>query len=169
MHPVIATLLNSPTSIATAESCTGGQLAAALTAAPGSSAYFHWGAVTYSNAAKRSMLGVSPQTLDCEGAVSDAVVREMAQGARRYSGCQVAIATSGVAGPGGGSPTKPVGLVWMALASAGGCVSFQRVFSGDRAAIQSAAVAACLDALAEHLAAVGAPAPVQPSHSPDPS
>ncbi len=147
MHPVIERLLTHPLSIATAESCTGGQLAAALTAAAGSSAYFHWGVVTYSNEAKQSLLGVAADTLSTHGAVSEAVVREMAEGARRLSGCQFALATSGVAGPGGGSADKPVGLVWMALAHEGGCIAFSECFDGDRAAVQSRAVTACLDRL----------------------
>lgn len=100
--------------LATAESCTGGLIAAAITAIPGSSAWFERGFVTYSNQAKREMLGVHPGTLDMHGAVSEAVVKEMAEGAISASEATVSVAVSGVAGPGGGSAAKPVGLVCLA-------------------------------------------------------
>jgi nicotinamide-nucleotide amidase len=97
--------------LATAESCTGGWASMALTAVAGSSAWFERGFVTYSNAAKQDMLGVQSETLAAHGAVSEAVVREMAQGAVARSGAQAGLAISGIAGPGGGSAAKPVGLV----------------------------------------------------------
>jgi len=100
--------------LATAESCTGGLAAAAITAVPGSSGWFDRGFVTYSNQAKREMLGVHPGTLEMHGAVSEAVVTEMAEGAISASDAEVSIAISGVAGPGGGSAAKPVGLVCLA-------------------------------------------------------
>jgi nicotinamide-nucleotide amidase len=102
--------------LALAESCTGGGIAEAITAVPGSSAWFDRGFVTYSNASKMDMLGVKPETLDAHGAVSEKVVREMAQGALRHSQAQVSIAVSGIAGPDGGTPEKPVGTVWLAWA-----------------------------------------------------
>ena len=100
--------------IATAESCTGGMVAAALTDPPGASATFLWGAVTYANAAKVDMLGVGAGTLDAHGAVSEPVAREMADGVRRRSGATIAVAVTGVAGP-GGSDRKPEGRVCFAV------------------------------------------------------
>src|SRR5262245_50128834 len=97
--------------LTTAESCTGGGIAAAVTAVAGSSAWFERGFVTYSNAAKREMLGVQEATLQAHGAVSEPVVREMAAGALQHSTAQVAVAVSGIAGPDGGTPAKPVGTV----------------------------------------------------------
>ena len=105
--------------LATAESCTGGLIASMLTRIPGSSVGFHAGYVTYSNAIKESALGVQTQTLASHGAVSEAVVREMAEGAMQRSGANYAIAVSGIAGPDGGSADKPVGTVWLAWGSLG--------------------------------------------------
>ena len=100
--------------VATAESCTGGWISKAITDVPGSSAVFAYGIVSYSNDAKESLLGVNAITLEANGAVSAAVVEEMASGALRLSGADVAVAVSGVAGPDGGSDEKPVGTVWFA-------------------------------------------------------
>jgi nicotinamide-nucleotide amidase len=100
--------------LATAESCTGGWIAKAITDVPGSSAWFEQGFVTYSNAAKRDLLGVQAVTLQVHGAVSEPVVREMAQGALTRSSAHLAVAVSGIAGPEGGSVSKPVGTVWLA-------------------------------------------------------
>src|SRR5215217_7935602 len=108
--------------VATAESCTGGWVSEAITMIPGSSAWFERGFVTYTYISKREMLGVKSETLDAHGAVSEAVVREMAQGALKASHAQVALAVSGTAGPGGGTPQKPVGTVWFAWALEGGDV-----------------------------------------------
>jgi nicotinamide-nucleotide amidase len=102
--------------IATAESCTSGWIAKVMTDVAGSSAWFECGYVTYSNAAKIRDLGVSQQTLDSYGAVSEQTVREMARGALRVSGADIAVAVSGIAGPDGGVPGKPVGTVWFAIA-----------------------------------------------------
>ena len=120
--------------LAVAESCTGGMVAAALTDVPGASAVFDRGFVTYSNEAKSELIGVKPQTISRYGAVSQYVAREMATGALAHSNADIAIATTGIAGPGGGSDRKPVGLVWFALAEKGGVVRAERrVFgSGDR-------------------------------------
>ena len=117
-------------SVGTAESCTGGLVAQRLSSVPGASAYFRGGIVAYDNAVKISALGVNPATLAAHGAVSEAVVREMAEGARARLGCDVAVATSGVAGPGGGTPAKPVGTICIAYADAHQTVS--RQFSFDR-------------------------------------
>lgn len=128
--------------IATAESCTGGLIAAALTSIPGCSSCVLAGFVTYSNDAKASMLDVPPALIESEGAVSEAVARRMVHGALRRSGAAIAISCTGVAGPTGGSPDKPVGLVHMAVGRAGGPVlARHRIFPGDRTAIRAATVA----------------------------
>lgn len=127
--------------LATAESCTGGLIAAALTSVAGSSATLLCGFVTYSNASKAAMLGVDPGVIAAEGAVSESVARAMAAGAQSRSGADMAVACTGVAGPGGGSATKPVGLVHLAVARAGGQVLHRRcVFPGDRQAVRAATV-----------------------------
>ncbi|MEY1661616.1 CinA family protein [Isoalcanivorax beigongshangi] len=129
----------------TAESCTGGGIAAAITDIPGSSAWFDRGFVTYSNDAKQALLGVAATTLATHGAVSEAVVLEMAEGARKASGAQCAVSVSGIAGPDGGSAGKPVGTVWLAWAFEGRPSEAQRFrFAGDRAAVRAAAVQAAL-------------------------
>jgi nicotinamide-nucleotide amidase len=129
----------------TAESCTGGGVATALTDVPGSSQWFERGYVSYSNAAKLQDLGVEAAVLERHGAVSAAVVEQMAAGALRASGADVAVAVSGVAGPDGGTADKPVGLVFMAAVRRGGGVHVVREqFAGDRAAVRRAAVAAAL-------------------------
>ena len=134
--------------IATAESCTGGGVAAAITSIPGSSAWFEYGIVSYANAAKEKLLGVSSETLAREGAVSEAVVIEMARGVLALSGADIAIAISGVAGPGGGSAEKPVGTVWFAWATATGEIKTEsKHFDGDRAAVQKQAVVLGLEVL----------------------
>lgn len=128
--------------LATAESCTGGLIAATLTAIAGSSDVVECGFVTYSNAAKHELLGISMELIARVGAVSDEVARAMAEGALARSRADIAIADTGVAGPGGGSPDKPVGLVCFGLARRGQPVtSDRRVFAGDRAAVRAAAVA----------------------------
>ena len=116
--------------IGTAESCTGGYVAYRLTSVPGASAYVRGGIVAYDDAIKQSALGVRPETLATYGAVSEETVREMAEGARRALNCDIAIATSGIAGPGGGTPDKPVGTICIGLSDAAGIIS--RRFSFDR-------------------------------------
>lgn len=134
--------------LATAESCTGGWVAAAITAVAGSSAWFDRGFVTYSNAAKTDMLGVPSLTLDRHGAVSEAVARAMAQGALAHSAAGWSLAITGIAGPAGGSPEKPVGTVCFAWASRdGGCVAQTRHFAGDRQAVRAQSVAHALQGL----------------------
>jgi nicotinamide-nucleotide amidase len=143
-------LLARGLTVATAESCTGGGLAAALTDLAGSSRWFERGWVTYSNAAKVADLGVAEATLAVEGAVSEAVVREMAEGARQRSGATLAVSISGIAGPDGGTPAKPVGLVCFGLACTGQPTrAWSRQFSGDRAGVRAASVHEALRALAE--------------------
>jgi nicotinamide-nucleotide amidase len=141
--------------VATAESCTGGLLAAALTAVAGSSDVFERGFVTYSNTAKTEMIGVPESLLASVGAVSEEVAVAMAKGVLEHAPVQVAVAVTGIAGPGGGSDSKPVGLVHLALARAGeGIRHERRVFDGDREAIRIGAAAAALRLLA--LGAAGA-------------
>lgn len=134
-----------------AESCTGGWLAKTLTDIPGSSNWFEGGFVTYSNDAKVGMLGVSAQLLEDQGAVSEAVVRAMVAGAKHRSGAGAAIAISGVAGPGGGSADKPVGLVHFGWSLGGRDWSVRTEFSGDREAVRrqsvALAIAGLLDAI----------------------
>lgn len=127
--------------LATAESCTGGLIAAALTAVAGSSDVVQAGFVTYSNAAKTAMVGVPAALIDRLGAVSEEVARAMAEGAQSRSGASIALSCTGVAGPGGGSAEKPVGLVHLAAAMDGhDTIHVRRIFPGDRAAIRAATV-----------------------------
>ncbi len=138
--------------LATAESCTGGWAAQAITAIAGSSAWFDRGFVTYSNAAKQDMLGVRKETLERHGAVSEATVSEMAAGALTRSRAQAAFAISGIAGPTGGTPDRPVGTVCLAWALAGRPVqSGVRHFDGDRQAIRAQSVRAALQGLLDRL------------------
>jgi nicotinamide-nucleotide amidase len=130
--------------LATAESCTGGWVAKACTDVAGSSQWFECGFITYSNAAKVRDVGVSEQTLVDHGAVSEATVTEMAAGALRVSGADVAVAISGIAGPDGGTPTKPVGTVWFGLASRPGAdvvvIAEKQLFGGDRELVRRRSV-----------------------------
>ena len=127
--------------LATAESCTGGAVASAITDIAGSSEWFERGFITYSNEAKCEMLGVAQDTLMRYGAVSEAVVREMVAGALYHSRAQVALAVSGIAGPAGGTPDKPVGTVWFAWGIKGGqCVVRLHHLSGNRAEIRTQSV-----------------------------
>lgn len=138
--------------LACAESCTGGWVAKACTDLAGSSGWFERGLVTYSNASKQELLGVSVATLDEHGAVSEATVTEMAAGVLEHSAAHWSLAISGIAGPGGGSADKPVGTVWIAWA---GPDNWHRAqvhhFKGDREAVRRQAVAAALQGLLEQL------------------
>jgi nicotinamide-nucleotide amidase len=116
---IVAACSRSGSTVATAESCTGGLIAAFLTEVPGSSAAFERGFVTYSNAAKTDLVGVPATMIEQHGAVSEPVARAMAEGARRAAGTTFAVAVTGVAGPGGGTPAKPVGRVHLAIADVG--------------------------------------------------
>jgi len=132
--------------LATAESCTGGLIAACLTEIPGSSSVVGRGYVTYDNQAKLEMLGVAAGTIERVGAVSEEVARAMAEGALERSGADLAIACTGIAGPGGATPTKPVGLVHLAVARRGRPTLHAReIFKGDRSAIRAASVDAALE------------------------
>lgn len=125
---------------ATAESCTGGGVGSALTAVPGSSAVFLGGVISYANAVKHDVLGVSAVTLDTVGAVSPETAAQMAEGARRLTKADLAVSVTGIAGPDGGSAEKPVGLVWFGLATPGGTRTERAIFAGDRAAVREQAV-----------------------------
>lgn len=135
-----AALLERGWKLATAESCTGGLIAASCTDLAGSSAWFERGFVTYSNDAKSELLHVDPAAIASHGAVSEVVARAMAFGALRHSHAQVSVAVTGVAGPTGGSADKPVGTVWFGF-SVGGRLSSERMrFEGDRASVRDASV-----------------------------
>lgn len=138
--------------LATAESCTGGWIAQAVTSVSGSSEWFDRGFVTYSNEAKRQMLDVRAETLELHGAVSENTAREMAAGALEHSGSGVALAVTGVAGPTGGSPEKPVGMVCFAWALSGHpAESEMRRFDGDRDAVRRQSVIRALQGLLERI------------------
>ena len=139
--PVLDRLRAAGMTAATAESCTGGLIAAALTAVAGSSDVVECGFVTYSNRSKVAMLGVDDGVIVANGAVSEPVALAMATGGLARSGAGVCVAVTGVAGPGGGSADKPVGTVWFGLATRAGLIRTGReVFSGDRAAVRHATV-----------------------------
>jgi nicotinamide-nucleotide amidase len=143
-----AALKSRASMLASAESCTGGWIGQAVTMVPGSSSWFDRGFVTYTNDAKRQMLGVSADSLRRYGAVSETVVREMARGALIRSQAQIALAVSGIAGPDGGTADKPVGTVWIAWAGEDGVAAEQHfVFSGDRDAVRRQSVIAALEGL----------------------
>ncbi|MCP5150495.1 MAG: nicotinamide-nucleotide amidohydrolase family protein [Ectothiorhodospiraceae bacterium] len=134
--------------VTTAESCTGGWIAQAITSVAGSSGWFGRGFVTYSNAAKHEMLGVRRRTLEAHGAVSEETVREMARGALEAARADLAVAVSGIAGPGGATPGKPVGTVCLAWAGPGGKLRSTLVrYHGDREAIRRQAVEEALTGL----------------------
>lgn len=149
------TLVDKKLTVATAESCTGGWIAKCLTDVAGSSAVFSQGVVTYSNDAKTRMLGVSDDALAAHGAVSEAVVREMAEGALRSDGADYAVAVTGIAGPGGGSEDKPVGTVWFGWAGrednkASTSVAMHQ-FDGDRESVRRQTVKHALEGLLERI------------------
>lgn len=152
---LVTELIAAGKAVATAESCTGGWLAKAITDVPGSSAVYGYGVVSYANGAKESILGVKNQTLEAHGSVSAEVVAEMSKGAVRLSGADIAVAVSGVAGPTGGTKEKPVGMVWFAWAMRDGTkvrveTSLEQ-FSGDRELIREAAVAYALQGVRERI------------------
>ena len=139
--------------IATAESCTGGLLAATITDLPGASEHYAGGIVAYANKVKVRRLGVDPGDLASHGAVSEAVALQMASGACRRFSADVAMAVTGIAGPGGGTPEKPVGTVWMAVGSSDGKGWARRVrFAGDRSAVRARSVEEVLSMAVEVVA-----------------
>lgn len=137
--------------LATAESCTGGLVAGAITEIAGSSSWFDRGFVTYSNRAKIEQLGVDPAIIARHGAVSGETAKAMAQGAKAASGAHWAVAVTGIAGPAGGSPDKPVGTVWFAWAGPQGVEALHRELDGGRASVRRASVAIALRGLVDRL------------------
>ena len=140
--------------LATAESCTGGLIAAACTDLAGSSDWFERGFVTYSNAAKTELLGVPPALIDQHGAVSEPVARAMAAGAVAHSGAHVSVAVTGIAGPTGGSEDKPVGTVWFGWCVGGQCSTERQLFAGDRASVRTQSAQHALAGLLARVRAV---------------
>jgi PncC family amidohydrolase len=157
----------SGSTVALAESCTGGMVAAALTDRAGSSGYFAGGVVSYSNEAKRDLLGVDPDVLEAHGAVSAQVARAMALGARERFGSTLAASVTGIAGPDGGSDAKPVGLTYVAVADAAGEDVRRIVWSGDRDANRRDSVGAVVEMLVSRLEAA-AERPLAAAASRDP-
>ena len=133
----------------TAESCTGGGVGSAITSVPGSSSVFKGGVISYANSVKMSVLGVPEHVLETNGAVSGQCAAAMAEGARRLLEADIAVSITGIAGPGGGSVEKPVGLVWFGIASKAGTRTEREVFPGDRAAVRASAVEHALQMLAD--------------------
>jgi nicotinamide-nucleotide amidase len=142
-----ATLLRRHQKICAAESCTGGLIAKTFTDLAGSSDWFERGFVTYSNAAKSEMLAVPASLIEAYGAVSEAVATAMASGALRHSRADYSVAVTGVAGPGGGSDDKPVGTVWIAVASVEKMLAKRYQFGGDRQAVRAATLIAAIEVL----------------------
>lgn len=145
------TLKKNQLTLATAESCTGGLLGATLTQEPGSSEFYLGGVVSYSNSLKQQLLGVKEKTLNQFGAVSEEVAREMAEGIRSKSGSDLAISTTGIAGPGGGSALKPVGLVYIGIASPEGVYAQKFQFYGERESVRQLTVQAALNGIRLHM------------------
>lgn len=149
---IVAGLLKrSHLHLATAESCTGGLIGHRLTNVPGSSEYYLGGVISYANAAKVNLLGVQIQTLEQHGAVSQATVLEMARGVRRCLQAEIGLSVSGIAGPGGGTPDKPVGSVWIALSAPGMDQAWHYQWQGDRLSIKTQSAEAALRLLCDYL------------------
>lgn len=145
-------LAETGATMATAESCSGGLIAHRITNVAGSSAYYLGGVVTYSNDAKARLLGVPESALATHGAVSEPVARAMAEGVRDRFGADWGVGVTGIAGPGGGTPQKPVGLVYIAVAGAGGTVVVENRFEGSRETIKGQTAEKALDLLREQMA-----------------
>ena len=137
---LVKALVDRKLTCATAESCTGGGVGHAITGVPGSSAVFMGGIISYDNSVKQGVLGVPEEVLATKGAVSSECAAAMAEGARRLLKTDLAVSITGIAGPGGGSAEKPVGLVWFGLAAKTGTATEKRIFSGGREAVRTAAI-----------------------------
>lgn len=149
LHEIVMALIEHKITIATAESCSGGKIAATITDVPGASEIFGYGMVTYSNDAKIKILGVKEETLAAHGAVSPETAYEMAAGLKRVSGADVAVSVTGIAGPGGGSPEKPVGLVYMGIAYGNDVFVKKNLFQGERDEVRLQTVETALHFVAE--------------------
>lgn len=157
VEPLAKELLARGWKLAVAESCTGGGLGARITDTPGSSAYFLGGIIAYDNRVKKDMLGVPEAVFAESGAVSRPSAEAMAAGCLRCFGADVAVSITGIAGPGGGTPGKPVGLVYIAVATGRGELSEEKHFSGDRASVRRQAVDAALRLALAAVRAAGSP------------
>ena len=146
---LVKVLTEKKLTCATAESCTGGGVGYAITSASGASAVFWGGIISYDNSVKRDVLGVSAEILETKGAVSSECASAMAEGARRSLKTDLAVSITGIAGPGGGTAEKPVGLVWFGVASKAGVRTEKMIFSGDRDAVRSSAIEHALSMLLE--------------------
>ena len=144
---LVKALIGKRLTCATAESCTGGGVGYAITGVAGSSAVFMGGIISYDNSVKRDVLGVPERVLSTNGAVSPECAAAMAEGARRRLNTDLAVSLTGIAGPGGGSAEKPVGLVWFGLASKTGTTTDKKMFPGDREAVRTAAIEHALNLL----------------------
>jgi nicotinamide-nucleotide amidase len=156
---VVTEAIDAGQSVAVAESCTGGWIAKAITDINGSSACFEYGIVSYSDCAKKTILGVHPTTLSKHGAVSEEVVREMVLGVQKLSSADIGVAVSGIAGPGGGSEDKPVGTVWIAWSHRGKeedpVDTEKHLIQGDRDAVRSRTVILALQGIRERIRMYG--------------
>ena len=151
-----ALLIKHQLKVVTVESCTGGYIAQAITSVAGSSNWFERGVVTYSNEAKQELVKVKPETLSNHGAVSQEVVREMAVGGIAFSHANIAVAVTGIAGPGGGTDSKPVGTVWLGWADdCGNAMEKICQFDGDRSSVRKLTVKAALSGIAEFVSTRG--------------
>jgi nicotinamide-nucleotide amidase len=159
---IVNALLRRGQTIATAESCTGGSIADALVRVPGVSAVFRGGVIAYSNDVKHNLLDVPEETLSAHGAVSVETAIAMARGARRRLDADIAIATTGIAGPSGGTPDKPIGLVWFALVADGEPRTYRATFPGNRSDIRARATMAGLSAIWRYLERASSDIPITP-------
>ncbi len=144
---LVKALIEKKLTCATAESCTGGGVGHAITSVAGASSVFWGGVISYDNSVKRDVLGVSEEVLLTKGAVSSECAAAMAEGARRLMGTDLAVSVTGIAGPGGGSAEKPVGLVWFGVATASGVTTDKQIFPGTREAVRTAAIEHALELL----------------------
>ncbi len=150
-YKIVELLKEKNMTISTAESCTGGLIAASIVNVPGCSAVFNQGFITYANEAKVKYLGVDVQTIEKYGVVSEEVVMQMAKGCAVESNSDVSVVTSGIAGPDGGTKEKPVGLVWMAAYVSGNLFTHKEIFSGNREEVRNQAKDAALKLLIENI------------------